>query len=144
MRVSVFAAALTIVLGSVALAGCGDATAPQPAAALGEPFFIRGSIAETGKLWGTFVRGEGSPRYPLTSAYVTVGPSTLIQRERKRGVSSRSDSRPADHRVEYRRRDGIAARADIRPPHRHRVAGSPPQPAVDTGAARAGTVVTSR
>lgn len=80
MRVSVIAAALTIVMGSVALAGCEDATAPQPAAALGEPFFIRGSIAETGKPWGTLVRGEGSPRYPVTSAYFTVGPSTLIQR----------------------------------------------------------------
>jgi hypothetical protein len=80
LRVSVFAAALSIAMGSVALAGCGDATAPQPAAALGEPFFIRGSIAETGKPSGTLVRGEGSPRYPVTAAYFTVGPSTLIQR----------------------------------------------------------------
>jgi hypothetical protein len=79
MRVSVFAAALTIVMGSVAPAGCGDATAPDPAAAVAEPFFIRGSIAETGKPWGTLVRGEGSPRYPVTSAYFTVGPSTRIQ-----------------------------------------------------------------
>jgi hypothetical protein len=79
MRVRVFAAALTMVMASIALSACGDATAPQPAAALAEPFFIRGSIAETGKPWGTLVRGEGSPRYPVTSAYFTLGASTLIQ-----------------------------------------------------------------
>jgi hypothetical protein len=79
MRMRVLAVTLAVLTGSAALTSCRDATATGPAAAMNEPFFIRGAIAETGKPWGTLVRGEGSARYPVTSAYFTVGAATLIQ-----------------------------------------------------------------
>ena len=80
MRVAALTGIIVLLAGSMPVTGCGNASAPAPAAALNEPFFIRGAIAETGRPWGTLVRGEGSARYPVVSAYFTVGPATLIQR----------------------------------------------------------------
>ena len=82
MRVRVVGSLAAVLLWSVTISGCGnDTTAPASAGPLAnDPFFIRGSIAETGHPWGTLVRGEGSPRYPVSAAAFTVGPATRIQR----------------------------------------------------------------
>ena len=65
----------------IALTGCGrDGNAPEPAAALNEPFFIRGAITETGQPWGYRVKGEPGTSYRVTDVFFTVQPGTLIQR----------------------------------------------------------------
>jgi hypothetical protein len=79
MRVRVLASLVGMLLGSVAFSRCSDATAPASTVLTSDPFFIRGSITETGHPWGTLVRGEGSPPYPVTAAFFTVGPATVIQ-----------------------------------------------------------------
>jgi hypothetical protein len=82
MRVRIVAGIASALIGAAALAACGnDPAAPGSLAArANEPFFIRGAIAETGHPWGTLVRGEGSSRYPVTAAFFTIQPATVIER----------------------------------------------------------------
>jgi len=53
----------------------------DPAAALtNEPFFITGSITQTGHPWGYLVRGEPGTSYRVNEVFFTVNANTLIRR----------------------------------------------------------------
>jgi hypothetical protein len=77
-------ARVTIAVALVAafVAGCKREPATTPASAMfgNEPFFIRGSVTEVGKPWGTLVTGEPGTSYKIDKAYFRVTPATQVVR----------------------------------------------------------------
>ena len=57
-----------------------DSLTPAELAALGGPFFIRGSITQVGAPWGNLVVGEPGTDYRTDRAYFRISAETKIQR----------------------------------------------------------------
>lgn len=71
--------AAALLLGGVA--GCQhDSLTPAELSALGDPFFIRGSITEVGAPWGNLVVGEPGTDYRIDRAFFRVSAETKVQR----------------------------------------------------------------
>ena len=80
MRFTVTVRIASLLIASAALAGCAnDTTGPGGAALTAAPFFIRGSITETGHPWGYRVDAEGTGSR-ASAAYFTLNAATVIRR----------------------------------------------------------------
>lgn len=79
-RIGLSARLVAALVGPAALLGCHTDAAAPASATINEPFFISGSITETGRPWGYRVKGEPGTSYRVTDAYFSVGSGTLIQR----------------------------------------------------------------
>jgi hypothetical protein len=72
---------VTALIVPAMLLGCRrDTNAPDAVALTNEPFFITGSITQTGHPWGYLVRGEPGTSYRVNEVFFTVNANTVIRR----------------------------------------------------------------